>query len=105
MNADDQKNLLNSIGKFVRDEINKAVEPLHKRIVELENNGIQYVGMFQRAAEYRSGRCCHVRRCDVGRNLRDAAAGSAGQKCVLAIVREVQQQREARTCRRWMKRV
>ena len=55
MNTEDQKNLLNSIGKFVRDEINKAVAPLHKRIFELENKGIQYVGTFQRAAEYRRG--------------------------------------------------
>lgn len=55
MNENDQKNLLSSIGKFVRDEIGKAVEPLKARIAELESKGIAYVGTYQRAAEYRRG--------------------------------------------------
>lgn len=55
MNADDQKTLLNSIGQFVREEIRKAVEPLKARIAELESHGIKFVGVYQRASEYRRG--------------------------------------------------
>lgn len=55
MNEQDQKNLLSSIGMFVRAEIKKATAPLLERIAELELTGIKFVGSYQRAAEYRRG--------------------------------------------------
>ena len=57
--VEDQKLMLRNIGKFVREEIRKAVEPLQARIEELEATGIKFVGTYQRAAEYRRGDVCN----------------------------------------------
>ena len=54
-----QKLMLRNVGKFVRDEIRKAVEPLKERIAELEMTGIKFVGTYQRAAQYRRGDVCN----------------------------------------------
>ena len=40
MTAEEQRNLLSSIGRFVKQEIAKATEPLRKRIAELETRGV-----------------------------------------------------------------
>ena len=53
MDVEDQKDLLRTVGKFVRDEIKKAVEPLMARIVELEAR--KYCGVHQRALAYKCG--------------------------------------------------
>jgi hypothetical protein len=50
-----QKLFLKTVGRFVRDEIRKAVEPLKERIQELEMTGIKFVGTYQRAQTYRRG--------------------------------------------------
>jgi hypothetical protein len=55
MDVEDQKLMLKQIGKFVRDEIKKAVEPLRARIAELETRGVEYKGTFQRACSYSRG--------------------------------------------------
>ena len=55
MDVEDQKHLLRTVGKFVRDEIKKAVDPLKTRIAELETRGVEYKGTFQRACSYARG--------------------------------------------------
>jgi hypothetical protein len=42
--TEQQKLLLKTVGKFVRDEIEKAVRPLVQRIAELETRGVEYKG-------------------------------------------------------------
>ena len=62
MDIEDQKNLLQSIGKFVRDTVEPLrlhIVELEARIVELEMTGIKFVGTYQRAAEYRRGDVCN----------------------------------------------
>jgi len=51
----DQHNLLVAIGEFIRASIKQAVEPLKERIAQLEAKGVQYLGIHQRAAEYKRG--------------------------------------------------
>jgi hypothetical protein len=48
MTPEDQRNLLGSIGKFVRESIKTAVEPLRERIEELENKQreFRYCGVW-----------------------------------------------------------
>lgn len=55
MEVEYQKEMLRNIGKFVRDEIQKAIEPLKARIAELEARGVEYRGVWQRSCEYRRG--------------------------------------------------
>jgi hypothetical protein len=50
-----QRVFLKTIGRFVSDQIRKAVEPLKERIAELEMTGIKFVGTYQRAAQYVRG--------------------------------------------------
>ena len=57
-----RKELLPTISRFVRTEIRKTVEPLQDeiaalktRVAELEENGIRYCGIYQRALPYRRG--------------------------------------------------
>ena len=50
-----QKLFLKTVGRFVRDEVQKAVEPLKERIAELEMTGIKFVGTYERAAQYCRG--------------------------------------------------
>jgi hypothetical protein len=57
--------MLKQIGKFVREEIRKAIEPLKERIAELEMTGIKFVGSYQRAAEYHK-RATRERKCSDG---------------------------------------
>jgi hypothetical protein len=58
MTPEDQKSLLASIGSYVRSEIAKAIEPLLKRIAELESRGVEYKGTFQRGNTYKRGDLC-----------------------------------------------
>lgn len=48
---DQQKALLATCGRYIR----KQIEPLQKRISELEEKGIAYQGVFQRSADYKRG--------------------------------------------------
>lgn len=47
--------LLQTIGKFVSDQVRAATEPLLARIEELEKGGISFHGTHQRALSYRRG--------------------------------------------------
>ena len=50
-----EKKLLPSIGKFVREQIEKACAPLRRHIAELETRGVNYCGIYQRAVGYKRG--------------------------------------------------
>lgn len=46
-----RKEFLPTIGRYVESQL----KPLRQRIAELEASGIKYVGIYQRASEYRRG--------------------------------------------------
>ena len=58
----DLADVVRQIGEFAQNEIRKATAPLHARIKELESTvaelqagSTKFVGVWQRAAEYRRG--------------------------------------------------
>lgn len=55
MRADAQKKLLAACGRYVRSQIKTRVEPLEKRLAEVERYGIKFCGVHQRAMEYSRG--------------------------------------------------
>jgi hypothetical protein len=44
-----------AIAQFVVDEIARAITPLRERIAQLEQRGVEYCGVYQRAVGYRRG--------------------------------------------------
>jgi hypothetical protein len=55
MTPDEQKEFLRTLGEVMRESIRDAIAPLEKRIAQLEESGIRYCGVFQRALAYRRG--------------------------------------------------
>lgn len=50
-----EQTLADATGRVIGEEIEKAVAPLRERIAELEKRGVEYCGVYQRAASYRRG--------------------------------------------------
>ena len=47
--------MMEAIGQVLIEEIERAVAPLRLRIAELEQRGVEYLGVYQRALSYRRG--------------------------------------------------
>jgi hypothetical protein len=55
MTEEDQQNLMRALAIFIAERIEQATKPLRERIIELEKRGVDYKGVYQRAALYRRG--------------------------------------------------
>ena len=55
MTEEDQQNLMRALAVFIAERIEQATKPLRERIIELEKRGVEYKGVYQRAALYRRG--------------------------------------------------
>jgi hypothetical protein len=53
--AEEREELTRAIAVFVAERIEQATKPLRERIIELEKRGVNYCGVYQRAALYRRG--------------------------------------------------
>jgi hypothetical protein len=58
MTEDEKANLVRAISTFVREEILRAFKPLRERLDALESTGLRYVGVYQKAQEYKRGDVC-----------------------------------------------
>ncbi|MBR1154513.1 hypothetical protein [Bradyrhizobium sp. JYMT SZCCT0428] len=47
--------LMEAIAPLIKEHVEAKIAPLNARIVELEKGGIRYLGVFQRAIDYRRG--------------------------------------------------
>jgi hypothetical protein len=55
MTEEDRTEFLRAIAVFVKERVDQACAPLRERIIELEKRGVDYKGVYQRAALYRRG--------------------------------------------------
>jgi hypothetical protein len=55
LELDEQRELTRAIAVFIKEKVDEAVMPLRERIAELEKRGVDYKGVYQRAALYRRG--------------------------------------------------
>jgi hypothetical protein len=55
MTQEEQDELCRALSVFIAERIEAATKPLRERIIELEKRGVDYKGVYQRAALYRRG--------------------------------------------------
>jgi hypothetical protein len=55
MDTRDLTAIVKGFAPVIKDEIEKAIAPLVARILELENSGLKYLGVFQTSMAYRKG--------------------------------------------------
>ena len=58
MNDEDREELTRALAMFIKERIEQVCSPLRERIDALESTGIKYVGVYQKAQEYKRGSVC-----------------------------------------------